>query len=464
MAFVVTNPKYQELLRRQGLVCAEQFLGLPSVIISGHPDRNVAQLRLGPVTAEVPAFLKREHRIRLKDRLAAARAGFGLASKSAREARLLQALGRAGIGCPEWLAFGEDGRGRAFLLVRELAGVIDLRRFLAERQAASPGERYRFARHLGQELARVHAAGFDHPDLYSKHVLVDPATGDISFVDWQRSRRRGRVPWPDRCRDLAALHATLADHLASPRERLACLRAYLRETPGSASWNLRQTVQSIEHHTADLHRRRHIREQLQPPLATGVQNLIWLDGEAVCVTRQFWAALDSRLPPWLDYASGAGRRPAVAHTTVLLPGGGSGLLVRRRQHHPLRWLWGLLRRRPPSSPELRQAGLLFRLQRYGVPTPRLLAVGQRPGRFGRMDSFLLIEPLPDTVDLAEWLPRQGSSERGRLLRECADVARRLHDAGCRLAGGALGWPLRVQLRPDAAPAVVLASVDEFAPR
>ena len=81
-------------------------------------------------------------------------------------------------------------KGTAFLLVRELAHVRDLRSFLRDRCASPPAERRRFARRLGRELARLHAAGFDHPDLYSKHVLVGPADGRITLVDWQRSRRR----------------------------------------------------------------------------------------------------------------------------------------------------------------------------------------------------------------------------------------------------------------------------------
>ena len=46
--------------------------------------------------------------------------------------------------------------------------------------------------------------------------------------DRERARWRRRVGWTRRWRDLAALDATLADDLATPRERLLALRAYLR--------------------------------------------------------------------------------------------------------------------------------------------------------------------------------------------------------------------------------------------
>ncbi len=267
MAFLEINPKHEACLRRLGLGAAEDFLRLPSVVISGHPDRHVAQVTLGQGPDAVAAFLKREHRVSWKDRLANACAGFGFVSKSVREGLLLQLLARAGVGCPEWLAFGEDDRGRAFVLVRELAGCLDLRVLLRQRQAAPPRERYRLARRLGEALARLHDAGFAHTDLYAKHVLVEPQTEAVHVLDWQRSCYRVRIGWRRRRRDLAALHASLAGELARPRERLACLLAYLRA--GGGREGVRGRVRSIRALAQRLLRRRHVREQHQPPLRTG---------------------------------------------------------------------------------------------------------------------------------------------------------------------------------------------------
>src|SRR5262249_28265580 len=147
-------------------------------------------------------------------------AGFGFVSKSCREVALLHSLQQAGIHCPDWIAVGADDQGRAFLLLRELTEAKDLRVFLQDHGQAPPIRRRRFAGKLGEALAQLHNAGFDHPDLYSKHVLVNADDETISFLDWQRSRRRRRVAWRHRCRDLAALEATLPGDLASVRERL----------------------------------------------------------------------------------------------------------------------------------------------------------------------------------------------------------------------------------------------------
>src|SRR5262249_29838796 len=147
------------------------FLSLPVVIISGHPDRFVGRVVLSSGEEEFTAFLKREHHIPWRSRLASLLAGFGFVSRSLREARTLQALQREGIGCAEWLAAGEDGKGRAFLLIREVTGAVELREYLRDEREA--GRRTAVMRVLGAALAGLHNAGFEHPDLYAKHVLIN---------------------------------------------------------------------------------------------------------------------------------------------------------------------------------------------------------------------------------------------------------------------------------------------------
>src|SRR5262249_4857285 len=123
-------------------------------------------------------------------------------------------------------------------------------------------------------------------DLFAKHVLVDPQTLAITFLDWPRGRRRFRLSWARRWHDLAALHATLAEELATPRERLLALRAYLRASRGRE--RTAAAVTAIQRLAARLLRRRHVRQQRLPPLPGGAQELVWLDGEALCVTPPFW--------------------------------------------------------------------------------------------------------------------------------------------------------------------------------
>jgi tRNA A-37 threonylcarbamoyl transferase component Bud32 len=381
VSFVTINPRYRDLLARHGLTDADRLAALPGLIVSGHPGRNVARVAVGDVTA----YLKREHHVRWRDRLLSAVAGFGLASLAVREARTLASLHAAAVACPDWIAAGEDGRGRAFLLIAALPGTVDLRQYLREHVGATSGERYRFARRLGAALAGIHAAGFDHPDLYAKHVLVNPATGQCCFLDWQRSRRR-RPDGRRRAADLAALDATLAGELAGQRERLACLRGYLEAS--ALATPLRDFAGAVCDQAARLLHHRHVRKERDSPPPAVEQGVLWLDGEALCVTSDFWQELGGEVPTWLPLP-GAGR--GTARSAVTLPGGRSGLLVRRSCARPLAWLWCVLRRRPLLSPELRDAGTFFRRQQHGQAGPRVLAFGQRRPRPWRTDSFLLTE-------------------------------------------------------------------------
>jgi heptose I phosphotransferase len=473
-AFVEAAPAYRRLFRELGLIEAEQFLSLSAVIVSGHRDRNVGRVRLGRGEASVSAYLKREHRVPWAVRLGNFLAGFGLTSRSLREARALQALGRETLGAPEWLAAGEDGRGRAFLLVREIEDAVDLRAFL--QQERDPARRRAVSRTLGAMLSRIHDAGFEHPDLYAKHILVQPGSGGVHILDWQRARRRRALGWRARGRGLAALNATLNESLISAGERLACLRAYLAgaqqhpeeaEVPGrplpsvaprrrARLWLM---LRSLRSHTRRLLARRHVREKRQLP--ADPQAWLCLDGEALCVT----PAMDEwspRVPEWLPL----GRQPEPARGPTSrrwldLPGG-RALLVRRRGS--ARWgdLWGWARGRPPESPEQRQASLLLRLQRHGVAAPRVLALGQRRTSPWQVESFLLTAPPRDTVALEVWLRTHGTGRRA-LLRQAGELLARLHEAACYLTTLTDGTGLAVQFDAEGS-AAVLDRGDAVAPR
>src|SRR5262249_7020169 len=101
----------------------EALLDLPATVVSGHPGRDVAWVSLG---GGQTAYLKRQQRTGWKERLSSAWAGWGLASRCLREARVLDALQRQGLPAPRWLAAGADGAGRAFVLVAAVPGSTPL--------------------------------------------------------------------------------------------------------------------------------------------------------------------------------------------------------------------------------------------------------------------------------------------------------------------------------------------------
>lgn len=461
--YLDVNPRYRRALAGLGLTEVEHFLDLRSLIVSGHPNRNVAKVTLGRGPTAIDGFLKREHRVLWRDYLSSFLAGFGPVSRSGREARLLDELRRAGGRGPEVIAVGQDGRGRAFLLVRTLDGAAALRDLLRHCRVTRPAARHSLARALARELARLHEAGFHHADLNSTHVFVG-ADRDIAFVDWQRSQRHARVKWRDRIHDLAALDATLAEELATPRERLLTARAYLRATrvPRVPPWHRAHLIDLIRRRSRSLQRKRYVRELRSAPLPGGAQNLIWLDGEALCVTPGFAQELKGQVPRWLlPVPPHPDLHDWVCRQRLPRERAADGLLVQRICDRPARWLWDWLRGRRFTAPELRQAALIFRLQRYGIRTPKLLAMGQRHVRPWRTESFLLTEPVAGATSLDAWLAARRveggfSAERKqvcRVLREAGAVLRRLHDAGCYLDG-------RLPLAVTADGTVAVAAIDE----
>lgn len=432
------NPRYRNRLALLGITRFEDFLALPAVIVSGHPNRNVARVALGTGSRAIEGFLKREHRVLWRDYLSSFLAGFGFVSRSLREARMLAAVRRAGCSAPEVIAAGEDGHGRAFLLVRTIEGGRSLRDALREGRFSQPAARADRARRIGRELAWLHEAGLHHADLNATHVFVGDHGNEITFIDWQRSRCGRRVSWQARTRDLAALDATLADDLATPRERLRVLSAYLHEC-GIAARKV-TTLRRIQNCSRALQRKRYVREIRSAAVPIGVQKLIWLDGEALCVTPEYLAELQvagdhEPLPRWLlPVAPSPNVTEWIDRQRLPRRDAPDALLVQRGCDRFVFWLSQQLRGRRFASPELQQAALLFRLQRYGIRVPTLLAMGERAVRPWRLESFLLVEPLAGGTPLLEWLGHAVPAERNQVLRATGALLRRLHDAGCYLAG------------------------------
>ncbi len=461
--FVVIAPRYRSTFRQRGAIEASDFLNLAGEaphIVSGHPDRHVARIAFEADGETWHAYLKCEHRVTRRYRLANLLTGFGFSSRSLREASVLQALRREDQPGPEWMAAGDDGRGRAFLLLREVPGV-ELRSYL--KGETDRRRRRRIARKLGRTLARLHSAGYAHPDLYANHVFVDATDESIHILDWQRAGLSHSLSWRVCRRDLAALHATVDDTLAGEEERLLCLRAYWRSrSPFGVSWQ--SAARSVELKGKRLLGRRHICEKRQHPARP--QAWICLDGEALCVTPTLYDRLGERIP---DYLPPPGDDATIRRRWPRLPNAGQALLVQRNQPAAMGRL-AFRSRSSTVSPEQRQAALLLRLQRHNILAPQVLALGQRRQRDGQIQSFLLAEPLTDACALEAWLARQArrrcsasdSAQRRDVLRQTGSLLRRLHDASCYLVLDDAGCGLAVR-RTNGAPSVVVDGIESVIP-
>ena len=410
---------------RLGRCTAGDVADLPGVVVGGHADRHVVRVALGRGRKRLVAYLKREHRVRWRDRLASWYNGHGWRSLSEREAGILAALRRLDIPTPRVLAHGET-RGRAFLLLEAVRGSIDLRHFLHRMGAAVPDHRRAAAtRRLAHILAKLHAAGFVAPDLLSKHLLIDVRDLNWTLVDCARMRRCYYVGQRRAALDLGRLDASLAEDLATPRDRLRCLRCHWRMRGGREFAAFRTLIDAVRRAATAARDRRSVRELRRPPVDESRQQLRWIDGERLCVSASVWRACRGRLPPWLTALARSRVDQPVTETWFW---GGRPCVARRWP--AVNWLRRTSARitgRRVETSHTRQAGLVFRLQRCGVPCVRVLAFGRRSDGAG----FLLTRAPVGTVPLAEWLagPLAG---RARLLRRTGRLIRRLHASGERL--------------------------------
>jgi tRNA A-37 threonylcarbamoyl transferase component Bud32 len=404
---LTVNPTFAEPFARAGLTTASAFLDLPGEVVSGHPDRHV--VRVTVLGAPNAFYLKRQHVVGWREKWRNRRSGFGWVSRCEREAELLRQLESAHLPAPRWSAFGRHG-GRAFLLVEEVPGAIDLRRILSE-GTLSPVERRALAAKIGAALARIHAAGFTTPDLTAKHVLVHPETLAVTFLDWQSATRRA-VNETARIDALGALHASLAPGLASRAERMRALRTYAPHALPE------KVLQAAARHA----NRRSVQDQLQS-VGGDAQRLVWLAGEAVCAVPEI-AARWPRLaiaPPFYGFGpDGASQVRFAGRDAVLVRGRTSAALGRFRAR---------LRSAPWRSPGVTIGRVLFHLERYGVPAPRLFAFGQRLTGITTAEWFALYEA-PSGVPLRTWRRTASTTARRAVLETVARCLKKVHDAGC----------------------------------
>lgn len=435
--WVRIRPEESAFFDGLGICTAQDFLELPGEIVSGHPDRHVLWVRLGDAPGRT-VYLKREHHVRRRDRLKNALAGYGWTSKSVREAIWLQALESDHLPVPRWLAFGEDGRGRAFLLVEAIPNGVELRQWLEENSDDLPA-RQRMGENLIEALARLHAIGVRHPDLSAKHVWVSADSLAVSFLDWQRASRRCPMSAHDRGRALALLHASISEVLVPPAQRFRWLRLYCRCAGLDRAYR-RRLLAALRPASARLCKDRHYHSQRLPWKTSQPQRLVWLDGEAFCCIPSVAEELSA--PEWRQRVLGE----SIDHDQDFSLLDGRKVRFRRRTYPVwhLGRIWQGLREGNWRAPELRRARLLFHLERHNVPTPRLLAFGQRNPAGGQADAFLLTEVIPNARHLVnylaearylvEHLPHTPRDFREQLdsLHQLGATLALLHEAGCRL--------------------------------
>lgn len=394
---LILHPSRREQFENFGLNSARDFLNLPGVVVSGHVGRNVSRVRIG----DDVCYLKREHRVRWRDRWRNLLDGFGPVSISKREADVLFHVEQRSLPGPRCLATGEAD-GQAFVLVEEAHDAVDLRKL--------PAISDKLARELGCVIAEIHEAGIDQPDLFAKHFLINPETRRLTILDWQRATIRREVPVRSRIRSLAAFRATCSEMLLNKESWDILLGSYANYSVLILPAYFKDQV-AIE--AAKLRRRSSIRSQLAPLRVE--QELVRINGEMVCAVPE--VAQELEMPDVIASLYD----PANAGRKYRFRNGREGILYVSRYRIPVQKWWAKLRGKHWRSYELRTARLLFHLERHGIPAPKLLAYGQHEN-----GAFCLYEPLDcRSADDSDLMAVKGFLDR-------------LHEAGCSLAGNPFG--------------------------
>ncbi|HEX3149435.1 MAG TPA: lipopolysaccharide kinase InaA family protein [Gemmataceae bacterium] len=400
---VVLRPDAREWLATHGLERADDFLQMPGVVVSGHVGRNVSRIAIGGRTA----YVKREHRIRWRDRYRSWLMGFGWSSMSAREGAVLRRLDKFDLPGPRWLAFGES-HGQGFLLVEAAENAVELR--------SLPEMSTTLAERIGNVAARIHAAGVHQPDLFAKHILVNVDSGQLTILDWQRARHRTRIRLQDRIRSLASLRASIEKGVLDDTAWFHLLGAYLAaaKIDDGSMPPLDLFARQVSSRGEALANRPGMKSQRIRSVA---QELIRIEGETVCAIR---SVADNLSAPatikWLYDPRNQG-------LPIPLSGGRIGMIRIGEHRRLLGRTWAAIRGKNWRAPEVKAARLLFHLERFGIPAPRLLAYGQIVRTLKRARSFVLFETTSTTRPLA-----QVDREAARLFLG------RLHEVGCHLAG------------------------------
>ena len=426
----VVHPRYRQWLAKCGLTNSAAVLSLVGEVVGGHANRHVRVVNLNSGNVERQAYLKREHRVgwrmRLKNRLA----GFGAVSRSEREAMMLSQLESAGLPAPQWLAYGEDSTGKAFLLVEEIPAAMSLLEYLHEYRL-EPADRRILCERLGRFLAEFHNSGFSNPDIAAKHILIQPRSQNLTLIDWpsapQPSQRLSASVFLN---ELAKLNATLPEALFDARDRLRVLWAY-RRTRTFSSIRVKQrystTLDEIRKRSSLFNKKSSV--TLQQTLSEP-QRLVWVADEAVVAVPEVaeqWPTPAADAPFYLP-----ARTPLVPQETLLTPDGQRATLLRYRTHAPVGRLLCTLRERNWLAPACTHARVLLQLARYGVAAPRLLAFGQQLTSWAGADSFVLFSVVEEA---SNW---QELKHDGRWCQQLGAYTRQLHSAGFRWDMVALG--------------------------
>ena len=181
----------------------ERLFSAPGLCLRRMPGRETVRVDDSPFG---PAVVKRFAREPARERWLARLRDRRPRSPARREFESLLGLAALGVRVPRALALLEDPISGESAVVMEL---VRHREHLAERCARTARAEPELVLRLARLVARLHAAGWYHRDLYLQHVVA-LEDGELVLLDVGRARRQRRPRSRWFVKDLAALWHSLA--------------------------------------------------------------------------------------------------------------------------------------------------------------------------------------------------------------------------------------------------------------
>lgn len=248
---VLVIARHRKILESLRLTTLDQVKRYHGELIKNHRGhRDIFRIKTSDESGRpLTLFLKRNLKPYRKDGLRSLFRHGQVRSSSREEWENSEALARAGFATAPMVAFGEDCGllwERYSCIITEAAPAPQTLDDFAAR-CRHRETRIRLLLALADWLRRLHEEGLATPDLFARHIFVDPSLREpeICLIDMARLDRRHWLSDAVRARDLAALHVSLPLRTVGPNERLRFLKRYAGGDHGRLARLIRQRTRHL---------------------------------------------------------------------------------------------------------------------------------------------------------------------------------------------------------------------------
>jgi heptose I phosphotransferase len=218
------NRAFLPLLESNGLATFKALMSHPGHAVAKRAvkGRNTVRLDLETETGEKRAFfLKRYTLPKIRERLKACLSLKRPAPGARQEWHAMWTFMQRGLPGPVPVAWGQDGKS-SLVLSEGVSHVMKLsewaERYLGEGFGRNPqvlSAKRKIIEEVANIVARIHAEGLHHQDLYLCHFLCGSEQNGIplTLIDLQRVEQRRKLPRRWQVKDLAQLHFSSAQYI-----------------------------------------------------------------------------------------------------------------------------------------------------------------------------------------------------------------------------------------------------------